>query len=152
MASHIFPDTSKRVVLHTKHKSNENIRRQTINNLNHALKEDKAMLTLRINKLDSEWDTERLLETNATILILFSILLSYLFSTWWLLLAAGVAAFLLQHALQGWCPPLPLFRKMGKRTSYEISSEKTALKYLRGDFNFQSIDVEKILQRCEVVE
>jgi hypothetical protein len=24
-----------------------------------------------------------------------------------------VAGFLLQHALQGWCPPVPVFRRLG---------------------------------------
>ena len=45
-----------------------------------------------------------------------------------------VAAFLLQHALQGWCPPLPLLRRMGMRTSAEIHEEIIALRILRGDF------------------
>lgn len=32
-----------------------------------------------------------------------------------------------QHALQGWCPPLPLFRKMGIRTRKEMDAEKYTL-------------------------
>jgi hypothetical protein len=46
-----------------------------------------------------------------------------------------VLLFFLQHALQGWCPPLPIFRKLGYRTKDEIAKEKYALKLLRGDFN-----------------
>ena len=46
----------------------------------------------------------------------------------------GVGAFLLQHALQGWCPPLPLLRQLGVRTAEEINEERTALKTIRGDF------------------
>ncbi len=45
-----------------------------------------------------------------------------------------VAAFLLQHALQGWCPPLPLLRRLGIRTAAEIHDEIIALRILRGDF------------------
>jgi hypothetical protein len=41
---------------------------------------------------------------------------------------------MLQHALQGWCPPLPFIRKRGVRTADEINAEKTALKLMRGDF------------------
>jgi hypothetical protein len=52
----------------------------------------------------------------------------------WYALPAAVAAFLLQHALQGWCPPLPIFRRRGVRTAEEIQHERTALKALRGDF------------------
>ena len=51
-----------------------------------------------------------------------------------LLLPGLVAGFLLQHALQGWCPPVPLFRRVGVRTATEIERERYALKALRGDF------------------
>jgi hypothetical protein len=47
---------------------------------------------------------------------------------------AVVTTFLLQHALQGWCPPVPFFRKRGVRTMREIDTERYALKALRGDF------------------
>jgi hypothetical protein len=52
----------------------------------------------------------------------------------WYILPAAVTSFWLQHGLQGWCPPLPLFRKMGIRTTREINEERMALKVLRGDF------------------
>jgi hypothetical protein len=45
-----------------------------------------------------------------------------------------VAGFLLQHAVQGWCPPVPVFRRLGFRTQTEIDYERYALKVLRGDF------------------
>ena len=45
-----------------------------------------------------------------------------------------VAGFLLQHALHGWCPPIPLMRRLGIRTESEIDQERYALKALRGDF------------------
>ena len=51
-----------------------------------------------------------------------------------LILPAAVAGFLLQHALQGWCPPLGLFRRLGVRTATEIDQERMALKAIRGDF------------------
>lgn len=53
----------------------------------------------------------------------------------WLALPVGVAAFLLQHAVQGWCPPVPVFRRLGVRTAGEIDQERYALKALRGDFD-----------------
>jgi hypothetical protein len=40
----------------------------------------------------------------------------------------------LQHALTGWCPPVPLFRRLGARTRQEIDRELYALKVVRGDF------------------
>jgi hypothetical protein len=52
----------------------------------------------------------------------------------WLLFPAAVAGFLLQHAVQGWCPPVSIFRRLGFRTQSEIDEERYALKALRGDF------------------
>ena len=45
-----------------------------------------------------------------------------------------MTGFLFQHAVQGWCPPIPILRRLGFRTSYEIEEERAALKALRGDF------------------
>lgn len=46
----------------------------------------------------------------------------------------NVLGFLFQHAVQGWCPPVSLLRRLGFRTSSEIDAERYALKALRGDF------------------
>lgn len=49
-----------------------------------------------------------------------------------------MTGFLFQHAIQGWCPPLPILRRLGFRTAEEINQERYALKALRGDFEAQS--------------
>src|SRR4030095_4069227 len=90
-------------------------------------------ISTRIAELESEWDMERILETKASTLALTGAVLG-LFNRKWLLLTCGVMAFLFQHAVQGWCPPVPLLRKFGVRTRSEIDREKFALKALRGDF------------------
>jgi hypothetical protein len=51
-----------------------------------------------------------------------------------LLLSAIVQGFFLQHAIQGWCPPLPLFRSFGVRSQREIEAERHALKALLGAY------------------
>jgi hypothetical protein len=89
----------------------------------------------RLRELDEEWDIERTLETNASALISASVLWSLLSGRKSLFLAAGVSALLLQHALQGWCPPIPVFRRLGFRTAAEIETERYALKILRGDLD-----------------
>jgi hypothetical protein len=89
----------------------------------------------RLRELDEEWDIERTLETNASAVISASVLWSLLSGRKSLLLAAGVSAFLLQHALQGWCPPIAVFRRLGFRTAAEIATERYALKILRGDLD-----------------
>lgn len=48
----------------------------------------------------------------------------------WSAVPAVVGAFLLQHAVQGWCPPLPLLRRLGFRTADEINDERMALNAL----------------------
>jgi hypothetical protein len=81
----------------------------------------------RLEELDREWDIERLLETGSSSLTLFGLLLATTVDRKWLLLSAGVQGFFLMHALQGWCPPLPVLRQLGVRTVQEIEAERHAL-------------------------
>lgn len=103
----------------------------------------KEAISERIQELDREWDIERFLQTNAAALALTGLLFG-LVRRKWLLLSGGVLGFLLQHAIQGWCPPIPLLRRMGVRTRGEIDREKYALKILRGDFQKIAADVEQL--------
>src|SRR6266571_6641136 len=95
----------------------------------------------RLCELDAEWDIERAIEANASTLAFAGIVLGAKGSRSWLLLSALVTAFLLQHALQGWCPPVPVLRRLGFRTAHEIERERQALKALRGDF--AEVDAER---------
>lgn len=95
---------------------------------------EKPEITLRIKDLEKEWYMDRVLITNASALAGIGVILAATVHKKWLILPGVVLTFLLQHGLQGWCPPLPLFRKMGVRSFKEIDRERFALKYLRGDF------------------
>src|SRR3569833_2258984 len=75
-------------------------------------------------------EVERELEVNAPSLAVTGRGVGATVDKKWLTLPAGVLPFLLQHALQGWCPPLPLLRRLGLRTQGEIDREKYALKEL----------------------
>jgi hypothetical protein len=75
------------------------------------------------------------LEANAASIALSGTALGLFLDRRFLVLPALVMAFLLQHALQGWCPPAPLLRRLGVRTSSEIEAERYALKAVRGDFS-----------------
>lgn len=88
----------------------------------------------RLEELDGEWDVERVLETNAAVAVLVGVALGTFVHRRFFAVPAIVGGFLLQHALQGWCPPLPIFRRMGFRTPDEINEERYALKTPRGDF------------------
>jgi hypothetical protein len=95
---------------------------------------DHYTIEKRLNKLEKEWDIERMLEFNASLIAFAGVIMSVR-NKLWLALPGVVTAFLLQHATQGWCPPLPILRKLGFRTRQEIDREKYALKALRGDFD-----------------
>jgi hypothetical protein len=94
----------------------------------------KEVISRRITELEQEWDIERWLEMNASALAFTGVVLGFLSSKKWLLLSGLVTGFLFQHATQGWCPPVPVLRRLGVRTRSEIDREKYALKMLRGDF------------------
>jgi hypothetical protein len=133
MLNGILPPTSKRVRLHTKEEINSRISEKTRQNMEYYKTKSREEIAARIEALDKEWDTERALETNAAAVILICIFLGFITrSTGWFIFVGIIAAFLLQHALQGWCPPLPVFRRMGIRTSEEIDAEKFYLKNLLG--------------------
>ncbi|HTL59736.1 MAG TPA: hypothetical protein VL361_28960 [Candidatus Limnocylindrales bacterium] len=97
--------------------------------------QDEQTISERIAELDREWDIERVLESSASGLILSTILLSIFRGRKWLVLSLVVSGFLLRHAIEGWCPPVPLLRRLGVRTRLEIEQERYALKVLRGDFD-----------------
>ena len=112
---------------------NEEIRRKIERNIAYFQYHPEEIAE-RLEDLDKEWDVERMLETGSSAVTLAGLVLGITRSRKWLLLSLGVQAFFMQHALQGWCPPLPVLRRMGFRTQYEIEEERYALKALRGDF------------------
>ena len=91
-------------------------------------------LTYRLAELDQEWDIERVLEFNFSGVVLGGIALGTISSRKWYLLPAVAACFMVQHVIEGWCPPLVVLRRLGFRTAGEINHERTVLKILRGDF------------------
>jgi hypothetical protein len=96
--------------------------------------ENRNAISQRIQELEGEWDIERVLEMKASALAFTGLVLGITHNKKWLMIPGIVLPFLFQHAVQGWCPPLPLLRRMGVRTREEIDREKYALKALRGDF------------------
>jgi hypothetical protein len=130
-----LPATTHRVELHTSPEINKAIRQRADAEIVRLEGASAAELDQRLDALDGEWDVERLLQTNAPVLVLLGLALATTVSRKFLLLPAGVFGFFAQHALQGWCPPIPVFRRLGVRTQMEIERERYALKALRGDFD-----------------
>ena len=106
---------------------NQQIDRQTEENVRRYSGGDSLETRRRIEELDREWDVERVLEVNASTLALTGLVLGVTVNRKWLALPAVVMGFLLQHGIQGWCPPLPILRRLGVRTRGEIDRERYEL-------------------------
>ncbi len=130
----MLPATNQRVAQHTAESINREIALQIRDRVEYYSTRSPQEISSRIHELDHEWDIERALECNASAIAFSGVILSATVHKRWLILPGLVTGFLFQHALQGWCPPLPLLRRMGFRTSAEINEERYALKALRGDF------------------
>jgi hypothetical protein len=124
----MLPSTAERVPRNTAADVNRRIRRRTEKNIAKVRNAGPAAIERRLEELDHEWDIERAIEANAATIGLAGLALGVFVDRRFLALPAAVCAFLLQHALQGWCPPVPVLRRLGFRTQREIFEERLALK------------------------
>jgi hypothetical protein len=122
--------TRNRVPAHTASEINQHIQDEIEANRKY-FRENPKLIRQRLHELDKEWDIERAIEANAGAIGLTGILLSFT-DRRWIILPMLVTGFLFQHAVQGWCPPVPVLRRLGFRTSYEIEQERRVLLSLDG--------------------
>jgi hypothetical protein len=148
----LIEDRIDRVRMHTSPETLQEIDDHTEQRVRLYANQSRETISRRIDDLDREWDIERVLETNASALALSGVVLGVLRGKKWLFLSGAVLGFLLWHALRGWCPPIPLLRKLGVRTRREIDREKYALKALRGDFERTSMELNESRENDEAVE
>jgi len=146
----IVPPSAVRVTKHTASHVQERIRLRTVENIARAISSPETIGT-RLRDLDREWDIERVLELNASLLAFTGVVLGKFVNRKWLYLSMGVTGFLAQHALQGWCPPLPILRRMGIRTCQEIEHERYALKMILGDTTYMPESVDPRRQAEELL-
>lgn len=130
----MLPKSTQRVSDHTDPAVNAKIQMEIAMSVLCHWAGGREAINERLEELDGEWDVERAIEANASSILLIGFTLGIFVNSIWLILPLLVAAFLLQHALQGWCPPVPVLRWLGYRTTQEIDQERYALKVLRGDF------------------
>ena len=123
-----------RVRAHTASHANRRIDEAAEERLRQCVGASEVEIGRRIAELDHEWDIERVLQANASSLAFTGLVSAILSDRKWLILPSVVLPFLFLHAIKGWCPPLPILRRLGIRTRNEIDAEKYALKALRGDF------------------
>lgn len=135
----MIADSATRVDRHTSSETSERLQHQTRASVAYyAAHPDE--IPQRLAELDREWDIERALAMNSSALSIFGLMMTALRGRRWLLLPMVVQGFFIQHAIEGWCPPLPILRRLGLRTQFEIEQERYALKALRGDFDGVNAD------------
>jgi len=111
---------------------NRGIREQTERRIEN-LRGNPDGIRRRLGEIDAEWDVERALELGSAAVSLFGLANAVVRGRRWLALPILVQGFFLQHALEGWCPPLPVFRRLGFRTQQEIERERYTLRALLRD-------------------
>lgn len=121
------PLSADRVRSHTPEEINDLIDLASQESVYYYAKQSRGTIQARIDELDHEWDIERVIGLTAASLSLTGLLLSITGSRKWVIVPLIFASFLLQHAIQGWCPPVAVLRRLGVRTRREIDSEKYAL-------------------------
>lgn len=126
---------SDRVRANTWPEVNERLDRRAELSLRAAAGSPAEDVSARIERLDREWDFDRVLETEAALTGLLGLVLGVTRNRRLLILPGVAASMMLLHAVQGWYPLLALFRRMSVRTRDEIDKERYALKAMRGDFD-----------------
>lgn len=112
---------------------NQKTNKEIVSSIAQYSEQGAAAIESGINGLDNEWGSERRLEVNAGILGLTGAILALTVNKRWAI-PAVVTSPPVQHAIQGWCPPFPLFRRMGIKSRSESDRKKYAMKAPRDDF------------------
>ncbi len=128
-----FASTRSRVRSNTVERINQQIDAAIDRNIRYFAQHPDE-IDKRLADLDEEWDVERAIEASAAVAALGGFGFALGGDRRFLVVPFMVAVFLLQHAVQGWCPPVPMLRRLGFRTADEINRERAALKLLRGDY------------------
>jgi hypothetical protein len=115
-----------RVPAHTDKRVNAAIRERTDRSVAY-FRNHPEEVERRRRELDREWDVERTLEAMSACFSLVGLALGVTRDRRFLVIPCVVQTFFLQHALQGWCPPLPVLRRLGFRTIEEIQRERRAI-------------------------
>jgi hypothetical protein len=131
--SKYLPRSTHRVHDHTSARVNGEIAAKTRRDVARVARLGPHAIERRILELEREWDIERALETGASLNVMLGLMLGAFVHKRFFAWSGVVAMFLLMHATQGWCPPVPVLRRLGFRTPAEIEEEINALRLIRGD-------------------
>lgn len=111
----MFSPTRRRVRTHTSRHAQQEIEWATQTNVARYGAAGADAIGERLQALDREWDVERSVELNMAIVVLAGTVLGTFVDRRWYALPAVASGFMVQHVLQGWCPPVPVLRRRGVR-------------------------------------
>jgi hypothetical protein len=129
----MIPATTRRV----EHNTDDAINRERQAQVQASLRYHAARpheIPARLDELNHECDIERALQANAAIAALAGLALMAVADRRFVAIPAMVVGFLMQHAIQGRCPPATLLRRLGFRTGAEIAEERCGLRMLDGEY------------------
>lgn len=109
------------------------------------------LIPQRLQALDEEWDVDRVLSAGISGLGLLGVVLAVVRRRRRFLLPALVSGLVLQYAVQGRSPLVPLLRQLGIRTRAEVEEERYALKVLRGDFKLGDLEGKSEMERVSAI-
>ena len=125
--------TAQRVELSTPPALNRKFEQRLAANIARYMGASRPAIDQRLRELDREWNVERLIETEAPLMIGLGIALGLTKGQKWFAVSALAASMVILHSLRGWYPLIPILRRLGMRTQNEIEEERNALRMLRGD-------------------
>ena len=121
------PRGHDRVRSHTADHVNARMDRQRREHIADAIAGGAEAIVARLAQLDREWNIDRALMVNFAVLGGLFHELEVRHDRRWGWLFRTQIAFLAIHAIAGWCPPVPVLRRLGFRTQQEIDTERAAL-------------------------
>jgi hypothetical protein len=123
----MLASTRERVRDNTPRHNNERIEFETARNVAYYSTLDEDAVNQRLSQLDQEWDIDRILQAHTAGMAIGGFLMGAVSNRKWFVLPGLAGCFLMQYALEGWCPQLPILRRLGFRTAEEIVAERCAL-------------------------
>ena len=117
---------------HTRDSSNARIDRDTQQALD-RVGYSRERIYARLAELDREWDIDRALMLNFAVIATFSASMTMrnIFRHRKLGVFGAMfftqMSFLAHNAIRRWCPPMPVFRRLGFRSAREINRERAEL-------------------------
>ena len=117
---------------HSSTRANHRIDQQTRDAID-ELGDSPSKIRARLDELDREWDIDRALMLNFAVLasVSSSLAMRTIYKRrrlgGWAGMFAVQMGFLAFHAIKRWCPPMPVFRRLGFRSDHEIAAERSAL-------------------------